>query len=457
MPDTDLGSFGDSRLACVGGELLAAMQRKRTLCIHRLSTDRNQTRRFGRFLANYRVTVHEMLATQRRSTAQRAAGRHVLAVMDTTKLSFPTHHVSKRTFGKDTNGEHPGLFLHPVLAVDADNGGILGLIDCTVIDRTGGKVENRKKRPADEKESYRWLESARIAAGLTETGTVTMVADRESDGFDFLAHRPDNVHVLIRSAQARTLVSRGLLPEHVAGLSEQGRDTIEVPPKGDRKARQAVVALRFDAIVLKRPQGTRAADAPASVALWVVDAREADPPAGETPVHWRLLTTHPVETLDGARQIVAWYRMRWTIEQVFRSLKSHCLRIEDSQIETAVPFAKLAMVALIAAVHSMQLVLARDGKTAQPIADAVDPADMPALRDLNASLEGRTAKLKNPYDETTLAWFVWVVARLGGWSGYTSKGYRPPGPKTMHHGLLEVDRILTGWHLANRSADVRLL
>lgn len=359
-----------------------------------------------------------MLATQRRFTAQRTAGRHVLAVMDTTKLSFPTHHVSKRTFGKDTNGEHPGLFLHPVLAVDADNGGILGPIDCTVIDRTGGKVENHKKRPAVENESYRWLEGARIAAGLTETATLDVVADRESDGFDFLPHRPDNVHVLIRSAQARTLVSGGLLPAHVAELPEQGRETIEVPPKGDRKARQAIVALRLDAIALKRPQGTKAADAPASVPLWIVDACEIDPSAGETPVYWRLPTTHPVETLAGARQIVAWYRTRWTIEQVFRSLKSHCLRIEDSQIETGVPFAKLAVVALIAAVRSMQLVLARDGKTAQPIADAVDPADMPTLRDLNASLEGRTAKLKNPHGETTLAWFAWVVARLGGWSGY---------------------------------------
>ena len=163
-----------------------------------------------------------------------------------------------------------------------------------------------------------------------------------------------------------------------------------------------------------------------------------------------------METLAGARQIVAWYRMRSTIEQVFRSVKSHCLRIEDSQIETAVPFAKLAVVASIAAVRSIQLVLARDGKTAQPISDAVEPADMPALPDLNASLEGRTAKLKNPSEETTLAWFVWVVARLGGWPVYTSKGYRPPGPKTMHRGLLEVVRISTGWHLANRSADVRL-
>ena len=81
---------------------------------------------------------------------------------------------------------------------------------------------------------------------------------------------------------------------------------------------------------------------------------------------------------------------------------------------------------------------------------------MPALRELNASLEGRTAKLKNPHDETLLAWYAWIVARLGGWSGYTSCGYKPPGPKTMHHGLIQIDQILLGWRLASRSADVRL-
>jgi hypothetical protein len=31
-------------------------------------------------------------------------------------------------------------------------------------------------------------------------------------------------------------------------------------------------------------------------------------------VHWRLLTTHEVTTLAQARQIVIWYRMRWTID-----------------------------------------------------------------------------------------------------------------------------------------------
>ncbi|MGH7120469.1 MAG: hypothetical protein ACREFP_16020 [Acetobacteraceae bacterium] len=51
---------------------------------------------------------------------------------------------------------------------------------------------------------------------------------------------------------------------------------------------------------------------------------------------------------------------------------------------------------------------------------------------------------------------AWLVARLGGWSGCRSKGYKPSGPKTMHHGLLRLDPILLGWRLAqNRSADVR--
>ena len=43
----------------------------------------------------------------------------------------------------------------------------------------------------------------------------------------------------------------------------------------------------------------------------------------------------------------------------------------------------------------MQLVMARDGSTSQPITDAADPADMPALRALNTSLEGRTENQKS--------------------------------------------------------------
>lgn len=457
MVDAELGRFGDARLARVGGSLLASMRRQRTLCVHRLARDRNQAIQFNRFLANPSVTAHEMLVTAGRLTQQRAEGRHVLAIMDTTDLRFPTHGASKRGFGRDANDTCPGLFLHPVLAVDAGGGGVIGLVDCTVLNRTGGTVTDHKKRAADDKESRRWLHGAEVAGdGLTRALTITMVGDRESDIYDLYARRPAHVHLLCRSAQPRAMTTGGLLPAHCAALPEQGRDTIDVPPKGGQPARRATVALRFDAITLTRPVRARAEDQPRTVPLWVVDVHEIDPPAGVPPVHWRLLTTHAVTTLAEARQIVAWYRMRWIIEQVFRSLKSHCLRIEDSQMAEAGAFTKLAVIALIAAVDAMQLVLAREGRTGQPVSDAVEPSNLPALRDLNASLEGRSAKLRNPHDETMLAWYAWIVARLGGWSGYTSKGYKPPGPKTIHHGLLQVEQILMGWHLAHRSDNVRL-
>jgi hypothetical protein len=466
--ETALGRFGDRRRAREGAALLGAVQRKQTLCVRRLAEDRKQERRFGEFLANPFVSTHEMLVTAGRKTNQRAAGRHVLAIMDTTDVLFPTQETNKRGFGLGSDGKHPGLFLHPILAIDAANGAVIGLVDCIVLNRTEGpvstpktaagkKVKTHKTRAADNKESQRWLQATRMAGDcLTGADTITMVGDREGDIYHLFANRPANVHLLVRSARPRALATGGLLPEHCVALSEQARETIDVPAKAKQPAREATVAMRFGPVSLKRPVHSPDKDQPQTVPLWVVDVHEVDPPKGVEPVHWRILTTHTVTTLEQARRIVAWYRMRWIIEQVFRSMKSDCSRIEESQLEDVSCFTKLAIIGLIVAIRSMQLVMARDGSSGQPVTEAADPADMPALRALNARLEGRTGKLKNPHDETLLAWYAWIVARPGGWSGYTSRGYRPPGPKTMHHGLLRLDPTLAGWRLAERSADVQL-
>lgn len=104
----------------------------------------------------------------------------------------------------------------------------------------------------------------------------------------------------------------------------------------------------------------------------------------------------------------------------------------------------------------MQIVVGRDGQTKQSMADAIDPVHEPALAALNARLEGRTELLKNPHPSESLAWFAWIVSRLGGWSGYTSRGYKPAGPKTVARGLLRLDSFLQGWNLANHSEDMRL-
>lgn len=464
MSEGELGGFGDARLRAAGAALLEALQGTSTVCLHALAKDRNQALRFDRFLENDAVTSGEMLTHAGRLTGVRAAGRAVLAIQDTTELHFEGHAASKRGFGTAGNGTGQGLFLHPVIAVDAATGGVIGLVGATVINRTEGKAAARRGRAADAKESRRWLEGAETAAAaLEDAASITMVADRESDVYDQFARRPASVHLLCRAAQDRGLADGGRLFSRIAAWPEQYCYTISVPSRGTRPARAAKVVLRFGEVSLRRPDTAGRALAEA-VTVRVVDVAEIDPPqaapqaplgdgGGDAAVHWRLLTTHDVSTLDQALRLVAWYQARWTIEQVFRTLKSAGTRAEQSQVVQARRFVKLATAALIAAVRVMQIVIGRDGSTGQSLADAADPDDAPMLKAVCKTLEGRTEKLKNPHAPDTLAWFAWIVGRLGGWSGYTSRGYKPPGPKTINRGLTKLDAMTEGWKLAH-SADV---
>ncbi|MEA2788379.1 MAG: hypothetical protein QOG73_785 [Acetobacteraceae bacterium] len=454
MVQEDLGGFGDARLRRVGARLLEAMGEQPTTCVHALAKDRNEALCFGRFLDHSSVSHGEMLTATGRFTGRRAAGRHVLAIQDTTEFNFPGHVASKSGFGRSGNDRDLGLFLHPTIAVDAVRGGMIGLVGARVLNRTGDKIDASKPRAIEDKESYRWLHAAEEASDvLAGAACITVVADRESDIYEQFARCPSGVQLLTRAAQDRSLADVGRLFATIDAWAEQHREAIVLPAQPGRREREACVALRFGRVSLRRPT-TADIQLAASVDLFVVDVTEVDPPPGVERLHWRLLTTHDVTTVDEAKEIVRWYRLRWTIEQVFRTLKSAAMQADDSQVTQARRFVKLAVVALIAAVRIMQIVIGRDGKTGQVLADAMDPVHQPALTALNRTLEGRTEKLKNPHPSGSLAWFSWIVARLGGWSGYTSRGYKPAGPKTIARGLSRLDGFIGGWAL--HSADMRL-
>ena len=128
----------------------------------------------------------------------------------------------------------------------------------------------------------------------------------------------------------------------------------------------------------------------------------ANPPAGVEPVRWRLLTTHAAADVAAAWQIVDWYRLRWTIEQLFRLMKTHGLQLEDSQLASAEGLIKLAAIAAKAAAVTLQLVQARDGKSQEPAAiafsapeiallDGLAPASTKAKRRCRRTRTRRTA------------------------------------------------------------------
>ena len=108
----------------------------------------------------------------------------------------------------------------------------------------------------------------------------------------------------------------------------------------------------------------------------------------------------------------------------------------------------LVTAALIAAMQTLQLTLARDDTTRQPASDAFTAVEVRALAAIERKLPGRTAKQLNPHPPHSLAWAAWIVARLGGWTGYASQ--KPPGPKTMHLGLTQFQALAHGWLLCEQ-------
>jgi hypothetical protein len=421
-----------------------------TVCMRRLAGGcRAQLVRYGRFLANPNVTVAALLDGWGKQTARAAASRHVLAIQDTSEVHFRTTEGRRRGLGEVGHGNIHGLLVHAMLALDAATGSCLGLVGGRVWTRSGPVTVTHNRRALADKASERWLATAERAKKVLAAATmVTVIADRESDLYAEWATVPaPNFHILTRVMQDRRLANGAGLYATGANFQEADTRTIVLPRRGPHEpGRTVCLTLRFGTVVLKRPRGS-ARDLPPCVRLTLVEVAEHDPPAGVEPLHWRLLTTHDVTSTDAAWQIVAWYKLRWVIEQLFRILKTQGLQLEDSQIAGAERLLKLATIATKAAALTLQLVQARDGRSAEPASLAFTQEQMAALEAVNAQVEGKTEKQKNPHTRHGLAWAAWIIARLGGWDGYRSS--RPPGPITFKHGLEYFRALATGWELRN--------
>ena len=156
-------------------------------------------------------------------------------------------------------------------------------------------------------------------------------------------------------------------------------------------------------------------------------------PDGESPIEWRLLTSHEISEQSQALLVVVYYQMRWFIEQLFRILKKQGLNIEATQLESKDAIIKQWILAFSVACMVLQLTLARNQSEGHAITAAFDEKDQIVLNQLCQKLEGNTTKLQNPFPSDQLSWATWIIARLGGWKGYKSQ--RPPGPITILRGL----------------------
>jgi len=422
----ELGRFRGSAAGKRGADLLARLvsHGARGVRVRRLGGDRAGEIRFTRFLRNPSVTLEEMTAAAFERTQGACAGRDVLAVQDTT--------VTQSSGGG-------GSFLHAMIAVDAQSGAVLGALDAQFLERAGGGEASRRSRGFEDRQSARWLEAAQKAGRIEGAARVTVVADREADMFELFAHRPAHVHLLVRAMHDRVLAGGGKLAAEIASGPRLGYAALDLPARPGRAAREAQLSIRFGRLDLRPPRQNRKSCGEA-VSMTYVDLREETPPSGEKPLHWRLLTTHQVETAADALDVAAHYARRWKIEEVFRTMKRKGFDIESLRIRDAEPRNRLVMACFIAATVVMQMTAERDGPALRPMTDAFDPEDRPLLEATSRDLEGATARQKTPHPPGSLAFAAWVCARLGGWTGY----YGKPGPIVILRGWAEFQTLKQG-------------
>ena len=407
--------------------------------VRRLGGSRAGEMRITRFLRNPAVTVDEMIGTGFARTVAACRGRDILAIQDTTVT---------RADGSSGGGS----FLHAMIAVDAQSGAVLGAIDAQFLERSSGGKASRLARPHGLRQSIRWLQATERAgerAGeITGAARVMMVADREADIFDLFAHRPAHVDLLVRAMHDRALTDGGKLAAQISQSPCLGTATLTVPAGPGRPARAATLAIRFGEFSLKPPRDRRDTCV-TPVEMTCVDLLETAPPEGVKPLHWRLLTTRRITSVDAALALAELYTRRWRIEDVFRTMKSKGFDIEHLNIADITPrnrliTACLITACLIAATVVMQMTSERDGLALRPLTDAFDPEDQPLLEIVSQGLEGRTERQKNPHPKASLAFASWVCARLGGWTGY----YGKPGPIVILRGWSQFQSIKQGAILA---------
>lgn len=440
--------LGDQRLTKRLAQLAAAFARQPAAAIPKATGNWGQACAAYRFLDNDHVTSAAILAPHTARALQRAQTVPLaLAVTDTTSLNYSDR---PHTTGLGPIGNRAdktfGLHLHSLLAFTPD-GQPLGLLDAQFWARDPahfGRNHQRNRRPIAEKESAKWLRSydalAAHAAATPQTQWV-YVADREADLYDLferaLAH-PRGPALLIRAQHDRGLHgAKRRLFAHLARAPQAGELQVHVPAKPGRRARTATLAVRFCEVRLAAP--CLKTDRP-PLTLWAVEARECHPPRGATALHWRLLSTEPVQTLAQAVQAIRRYCLRWGIEVLHKVLKSGGA-VEAAQLESAARLARHVAIKLVVAWHTLALVqLGRQ----QPDAKISEILEEAAWRVLVAvAHRGRARPRGVPTVGEAIRW----IGRLGGHLGRRGDG--PPGPLTLARGLERLHDLTAGWKLAH--------
>jgi len=425
--------------------------------IRRNFPDRASQKACYRFLNNKRVTENALIEELTKRSGTLTMGRHLLIIQDTTSFNLNKHYYrinkdKSSGIGTIEDNFSLGFFLHASMILDAFSGSMLGFSDVQVWNRLYEdplRKHKTAKLPIEEKESFKWIKACdQTKINCPDAASYTFIEDRDGDIYEQFARITDErTNFVIRICKNRMLQSGIKLYEQLEAIPVSGSINIELT--GDRRKkrghRTANIQVSFCKVNITKSEKNINRSLQKYFEAYAIQAVETGY-TGKDPICWRLLTTHKVETLDQAIEIIEIYRKRWHIEQLFRLLKKQGFEMEESELESGWALRKLAVLALNASLRIMQLMHACEDENASPVTDAFTDAEIQCLQQANCQVNGQSPKQSNPYKPNSLIWAQWIIARLGGWNGYASQ--RKAGPITLKRGLDNFNQMFYGWCLA---------
>jgi hypothetical protein len=299
--------------------------------IYAASGGRSQAKAVYRLLANEKFETDKVQGGIKDACIEQMKNYDtVLLVQDTTEIDLNGH---KKTEGLGYCDQHNrGILLHSCVAIGLD-GVPIGIV--TQIAETRETAANetltaseKVKRPIEEKESFRWLETMREAAASVPDGVHgIIVADRECDFYEFYDDAQRIAcDFVIRVVTNRVTQGGEKLKQVFANTKPCGKMRVEVPRDSRKgiKARVAELTVRYTTISINRPAIRKEEHIAKQVSMNVVQITEENPPAGVEAISWILATSLPVTGFDSAVKVVEIYVKRWGIERFHYVLKSGC-------------------------------------------------------------------------------------------------------------------------------------
>ncbi len=439
-------SFNDTRLdnrfitvACDAMENPAAP-------INQASEDWAATKAAYRFFNNPKVDRAQILEAHQKCTLGRMKDHKVvLAIQDSCLLDFSKHAKLK---GKGPIGTRTqdltGYVMHSTLAV-TPAGTPLGLLTHALWARDEIK-ENRnaknKTLPVEEKESIKWINALKKTCEVAPIEVeVIHLADREADFYEFFETIEKlKQKCVIRSRFDREIEDQSRMWDFMAKQPVAYKESIIVSrnkrhvggknKKEFKVQRETEVVVKVAQITFNPPHGAKKKK---SIKINLVLVKEIDPPEGEEPVEWMLITNLAIGTQEEISLIVGYYRLRWLIEEYHKILKTGC-KIEECYLEDTEAMFRYITLFCIVAWRIFLIVRIQRINPDIPCTEGMAESEWKALY----CYIHKTQKI--PDKVPTIREVVIWIARLGGF--LARKGDGEPGIITIWRGWTRLNDIV---------------